>query len=94
MPTQVGVDSSGAIRKDFPFENISARNKLKELTHNTLFPTVPLKKRKVDESAAEQTLSESLTKSGYVSFVFGKTHHNTYSYVRETEKSEDVSTTD
>ena len=88
LPTQVGVDSSGVIRKDFPFENISARNKLKELTHNTLFSTVPLKKRKVDESA------ESLTISGDVSFVFGKTHHNMYSYVRETEKSEDMSTTD
>ena len=49
LATQVGVDSSGAIRKDFPFENISSRNKLKELTHNTLFSTVPLKKRKVDE---------------------------------------------
>ena len=94
LPTQVGVDSSGAIRIDFPFENISSRNKLKELTHNTLFSTVPLKKRKVDEWAAEQTSSESLTTSGDVSFVFGKTHHNTYSYVGDTEKSEDVSTTD
>ena len=94
LPTQVGVDSSGAIRIDFPFENISSRNKLKELTHNTLFSTVPLKKRKVNEWAAEQTSSESLTTSGDMSFVFGKTHHNTYSYVGDTEKSEDVSTTD
>ena len=38
--------------------------------------------------------SESLTTSGDVSFVFGKTHHNTYSCIGETEKSEDVSTTD
>ena len=91
LPMQVGVDSSGAVRIDFPFENISSRNKLKELTHNTLFLTVPLKKRKVDEWAAEQT---SLTTSGDVSFVFAKTHHNTYSYVGDTEKSEDVSTTD
>ena len=59
-----------------------------------MFSTVPLKKRKVDEWAAEQTLSESLTTSGDVSFVFGKTHHNTYSYIGNTEKSEDVSTTD
>ena len=81
LATQVGVDSSGAIRKDFPFKNISSRNKIKELTHNTLFSTVPLKKRKVDEWVAEQTLSECLTTSGDVSFVFGKTHHNTYSYV-------------
>ena len=29
-----------------------------------------------------------------MSFVFGKTHHNTYSYVGDTEKSKDVSTTD
>ena len=94
LPTQVGVDSSGAIRIDFPFKNISSRNKLKELTYNTLFSTVPLKKRKVDEWAAKQTSSESLTTSGDVSFVFGKTHHNTYSYVGDTEKSEDVSTTD
>ena len=94
LPMQVGVDSSGAIRIDFPFENISSRNKLKELTHNTLFSTVPLKKRKVNEWAAEQTSSESLSTSGDVSFVFGKTHHNTYSYVGDTEKSEDVSTTD
>ena len=94
LATQVGVDSSGAIRKDFPFENITSRNKLKELTHNTLFSTVPLKKRKVDEWVAEQMSSESLTTTGDVSFVFGKTHHNTYSYIGETEKSEDVSTTD
>ena len=94
LATQVGVDSSGVIRKDFPFKNISSRNKLKELTHNTLFSTVPLKKRKVNEWVAEQTSSESLTTSGDVSFVFGKTHHNIYSYIGETEKSEDVSTTD
>ena len=94
LATQVGVDSSGAIRKDFPFENITSRNKLKELTHNTLFSTVPLKKRKVDEWVAKQTSSESLTTSGDVSFVFGKTHHNTYSYIGETEKSKDMSTTD
>ena len=93
LPTQVGVDSSEAIRIDFPFENISSRNKLKELTHNTLFSTVPLKKRKVNEWAAKQTSSESLTTSGDVSFVFGKTHHNMYSYIGDTEKSEDVSTT-
>ena len=37
LATQVGVDSSDVIRKDFPFENITSRNKLKELTHNTLF---------------------------------------------------------
>ena len=94
LPTQVGVDSSGVKRIDFPFENISSRNKLKELMHNTLFSTVPLKKRKVDEWAAKQMSSESLTTSGDVSFVFGKTHHNMYSYVGETEKSEDMSTTD
>ena len=94
MATQVGVDSSGAIRKDFPFENITSTNILKELMHNTLFSTVPLKKRKVNEWVAKQTMSESLTTSEDVSFVFGKTHHNTYSYVGETEKSEDVSTTD
>ena len=29
-----------------------------------------------------------------MSFVFGKTHHNSYSYIGETERSEDVSTTD
>ena len=94
LATQVGVDSSGVIRKDFPFENISSRNKLKELMHNTLFSTVPLKKRKVNEWVVKKTASESLTTSGDVSFVFGKTHHNTYSYVGETEKSEDMSTTD
>ena len=94
LPTQVGVDSSGAIRKDFPFKNISSRNKLKELMHNTLFSTVPLMKRKVDEWVGEKTPSESLTTSGDVSFVFGKTHHNTYSYIGETEKSEDMSTTE
>ena len=94
LATQVGVDSSGVIRKDFPFENITSRNKLKELTHNTLFSTVLPKKRNVDEWVAEQMSSKSLTTSGDVSFVFGKTHHNTYSYVGETEKSEDVSTTD
>ena len=94
LATQVGVDSSGVIRKDFPFKNISSRNKLKELTHNTLFSTVPLKKRKVNEWVAEQMSSESLTTSGDVSFVFGKTHHNICSYIGETEKSEDVSTTD
>ena len=94
LASQVGVDSSGGIRKDFPFEKISSRSKLKELTHNTLFSTVPPKKRKVDDWVAEQTSSESLTTSGDVSFVFGKTHHNTYSYVDETEKSEDMSTTD
>ena len=86
MASQVGVDSSGAIRKDFPFENITSRKQLKELTHNTLFSTVPLKKRKLDEWVAEQTSSESLTTSGDVSFVFGKAHHTSY--------TEDVSTTD
>ena len=30
LPTQVGADSSGVIRIDFPFENISSRNKIKE----------------------------------------------------------------
>ena len=94
LATQVGVDSSGAIRKDFPFENITSRNQLKELTQNTLFSTVPLKKRKVDEWVAKQTLSESLTTSGDVSSVFGKAHHNTYSYIGETKKRKDVSTTD
>ena len=93
LGTQVGVDSSGAIRKDFPFENITCRNQLKVLTHNTLFSTFPLMKRKVDEWVAEQTSSESLTTSGDVSFVFGKTNHNTYRYVGETEKSQDMSTT-
>ena len=58
-----------------------------------MFSTVPLKKRKVNEWAAKQTSSESLTTSGDVSFVFGKTHHNMYSYIGDTEKSEDVSTT-
>ena len=94
LASQVGVDSSGGIRKDFPFEKMSSRSKLKELTHNTLFSTVPPKKRKVDDWVAEQTSSESLTTSGDVSFVFGKTHHHSYSYVAETEKSEDVSTTE
>ena len=61
LASQVGVDSSGEIRKDFPFEKISSRSKLKELTHNTLFSTVLPKKRKVDDWVAEQTSSESLT---------------------------------
>ena len=91
LATQVGVDSSGVVRKDFPFENITSRDQLKELTHNTLFSTVPPKKRKVDEWVAKQTSSESLTTTGDVLFVFGKTQQNTYSYV---EKSKDVSTTD
>ena len=81
LATQVGVDSSGAIRKNFPFKNISSRNS-------------PSQERKGDEWVAKQTLSESLTTSGDVSYVFGKTHHNTYSYIGETEKSKDVSTTD
>ena len=79
LATQVGINSSGVVRKDFPFENITSRDQLKELTHNTLFSTVPPRKRKVDDWVANQTLSESLTTSGDVSFVFGKTQHNTYS---------------
>ena len=94
LATQVGVDSSGAIRKDFPFKNITSRNELKVLTHNTLFSTVPPKKRKIKDWVAKQMSAESLTTSGDVSFVFSKTYHNTYSYVGETEKSQDVSTTD
>ena len=45
LPTQVVLDAEGLLRTDFPFDQISARQKLRTLTHNTLFPVHPKKKK-------------------------------------------------
>ena len=52
LPTQVVLDSEGAVRTDFPFDQISSRNKLRTLTHHTLFPVHP-KKKNIEEWVAE-----------------------------------------
>ena len=100
LPTQVGVDSEGAIRTDFPFDQSISRNKLRTLTHHTLFPVHP-KKKNIEEWVAEQASTESLTTTtttssgdiSNVSFVFGQTQYGSYSCVDipETDKTHDMS---
>ena len=88
LPTQVALDSEGAVRTDFPFDQISSRNKLRTLTHHTLFPVHP-KKKNIEEWVAEQASTESLTTTtttssgdiSNVSFVFGQTQYGSYSCV-------------
>ena len=48
LPTQVALDAEGLLRTDFPFDQISARQELRTLTHNTLFPVHPKKKTMED----------------------------------------------
>ena len=60
LPTQVGVDSEGAVRTDFPFDQSISRDKLRTLTHHTLFPVHP-KKKNIEEWVAEQASTELLT---------------------------------
>ena len=48
LPTQVALDAQGLLRTDFPFDQISARQKLRTLTHHTLFPVHPKKKTMED----------------------------------------------
>ena len=45
LPTQVALDAEGLLRTDFPFDQISARQELRTLTHNTLFPVHPKKRQ-------------------------------------------------
>ena len=100
LPTQVGVDSEGAVRTDFPFDQSISRNKLRTLTHHTLFPVHP-KKKNIEEWVAEQASTESLTTTtttssgdiSNVSFVFGQTQYGSYSCVDipETDKTHDMS---
>ena len=74
--------------RDFPFDQISARQELRTLTHNTLFPVHP-KKKTMEDWIAHQKSTESLTvttssSSGdlsNVSFVFGETKYGSYSCV-------------
>ena len=88
LPTQVSLDAEGLLRTDFPFDQISARQKLRTLTHHTLFP-VHLKKKIMEDWIADQKSTESLTvttssSSGdlsNVSFVFGETKYGSYSCV-------------
>ena len=88
LPTQVALDAEGLLRTDFPFDQISARQKLRTLTHHTLFPVHP-KKKKMEDWIAGQKSTESLTvtttsSSGdlsNVSFVFGQTKYGSYSCV-------------
>ena len=88
LPTQVALDAEGLLRTDFPFDQISARQKLRTLTHHTLFPVHP-KKKTMEEWIANQKSTESLTvtttsSSGNlsnVSFVFGETKYGSYSCV-------------
>ena len=88
LPTQVALDAKGLLRTDFPFDQISARQKLWTLTHNTLF-AVHLKKKKMEDWIAGQKSTELLTvttssSSGdlsNVSFVFGETKYGSYSCV-------------
>ena len=100
LPTQVALDSEGAVRTDFPFNQISSRNKLQTLTHHTLFPVHP-KKKNIEEWVAEQASTESLTTTtttssgdiSNVSIVFGQTQYGSYSCVDvpETDKTHDMS---
>ena len=88
LPTQVALDTEGLLRTDFPFDQISARQKLRTLTHHTLFPVHP-KKKTMEDWIANQKSTESLTvtttsSSGdpsNVSFVFGETKYGSYSCV-------------
>ena len=88
LPTQVVLDAKGLLRTDFPFDQISARQELRTLTHNTLFPVHP-KKKTMEDWIARQKSTESLTvttssSSGNlpnVSFVFGETKYGSYSCV-------------
>ena len=88
LPTQVALDAEGLLRTDFPFDQISARQKLRILTHHTLFPVHP-KKKTMEDWIADQKSTESLTvtttsSSGdlsNVSFVFGETKYGSYSCV-------------
>ena len=88
LPTQVALDTEGLLRTDFPFDQISARQELWTLTHNTLFPVHP-KKKTMEDWIARQKSTESLTvttssSSGdlsNVSFVFGETKYGSYSCV-------------
>ena len=88
LPTQVALDAEGLLRTDFPFDQISARQKLRTLTHHTLFPVHP-KKKTMEDWIADQKSTESLTvtttsSSGdlsNVSFVFGETKYGSYSCV-------------
>ena len=88
LPTQVALDAEGLLRTDSPFDQISARQKLRTLTHHTLFPVHPKKKKKEDWIAGQKS-TESLTvtttsSSGdlsNVSFVFGETKYGSYSCV-------------
>ena len=89
LPTQVALDSEGAVRTDFPFDKLNCRHELMSLNQHTLFPTVLPKKRKSAEWFTDQA-SESLTTSGGetsdVSFVFGQTKYGSYSCVETTEE--------
>ena len=88
LPTQVVLDAEGLLRTDFPFDQISARQKLRTLTHHTLFPVHP-KRKTMEDWIADQKSTESLTvttttSSGdlsNVSFVFGETKYGSYSCV-------------
>ena len=88
LPRQVALDAEGLLRTDFPFDQISARQELRTLTHNTLFPVHP-KKKTMEDWIARQKSTESLTvttssSSGdlsNVSFVFGETKYGSYSCV-------------
>ena len=53
LPTQVALDAEGLLRTDFPFDQISARQKLRTLTHHTLFPVHP-KKKTMEDWIAQQ----------------------------------------
>ena len=88
LPTQVALDAEGLLRTDFPFDQISARQKLRTLTHHTLFSVHP-KKKKMEDWFASQKSTESLTVTttssssdlSNVSFVFGETKYGSYSCV-------------
>ena len=53
LPAQVALDTKGLLRTDFPFDQISARQKLRTLTHHTLFPVHP-KKKTMEDWIADQ----------------------------------------
>ena len=88
LPTQVALDTKGLLRTDFPVDQISARQELRTLTHNTLFPVHP-KKKTMEDWIARQKSTESLTVTSSsssgdlsnVSFVFGETKYGSYSCV-------------
>ena len=88
LQTQVALDAEGLLRTDFPFDQISARQKLWTLTHHTLFPVHP-KKKTMEDWIANQKSTESLTVTttsssdnlSNVSFVFGETKYGSYSCV-------------